>query len=85
MTSRPSRLGAVSYETESSWAEATDTWGTRLQVLGEPVIIQNPQQRIGRKRCAPLQGDQRQRPQRRDLHDLQYPHARPLQLSPSSP
>ena len=46
MTSRPSRLGSASYETEASWAVATDTWGTRLQVLGEPVIIQSPQQRI---------------------------------------
>ncbi len=46
MTARPSRLGSVSYETESSWCEATDSWSTRLQVLGEPVLIQNPQQRI---------------------------------------
>ena len=46
MTSRPSNLGAASYETESSWAEATDTWGTRLQVLGEPVVPSDIQQRI---------------------------------------
>jgi hypothetical protein len=46
MTSRPSRLGAASYEVESSWAEAVDTWGTRLQLLGEPVIPADIQARI---------------------------------------
>lgn len=46
MTSRPSSLGAASYEVESAWAEAVDTWGTRLQLLGEPIIPSDIQQRI---------------------------------------
>lgn len=46
MTAKPSRIGAASYEVESSWGEATDTWGTRLQILGEPVIPSDIQERI---------------------------------------
>lgn len=46
MTTRPSRLGAHSYETESSWAEATDTFGTRLQIIGEPTLPSDLQDRI---------------------------------------
>lgn len=46
MVANPSRLGAVSYEVESAWADAVDTFGTRLQVLGEPVVPDNIQERI---------------------------------------
>lgn len=46
MTARPSQLGAASYEVESSWAEAVDTWGTRLQLLGEPILPSDIQSRI---------------------------------------
>lgn len=38
MTARPERLLACSYASESSWAEATDTWGTRLQLIGQPTV-----------------------------------------------
>jgi len=38
MTAKPERLISASYETETSWAEATDTWGTRLQLIGAPTI-----------------------------------------------
>lgn len=46
MTANPSRLGSASYEAESSWAEATDTFGTRLQVHGDPIVPSDIQQRI---------------------------------------
>lgn len=38
MTARPERLLACSYELETNWAEATDTWGTRLQLVGLPTL-----------------------------------------------
>lgn len=46
MTAKPSRIGAASYEAESSWAEATDTWSQRLQILGEPIVPADIQERI---------------------------------------
>lgn len=46
MTARPSRLGAVSYEAESSWAEAVTTYGTRLETHGAPVLPSDIQQRV---------------------------------------
>ena len=44
--SRPSNLGSVSYEVESSWAEAVSTWGTRLETIGDPVVPGDIQERI---------------------------------------
>lgn len=46
MTAKPSRTGAASYEAESSWGEAVDTWGTRLQIHGEPIVPSDIQERI---------------------------------------
>ncbi len=46
MTAKAARLGAASYELESGWAEATDTFGTRLQVIGDPIVPADIQERI---------------------------------------
>lgn len=46
MTARPSNLGSVSYEVESSWGEAVNTWGTRLETIGEPTVPGDIQERI---------------------------------------
>jgi len=45
MTAKPERLLAFSTEVESGWAEATDTWGTRHEIIGQPTITLN-QERI---------------------------------------
>jgi len=45
MTAKPERLIACSYEDESSWAEDTDTWATRLQLVGQPTVTLN-QERV---------------------------------------
>lgn len=46
MTARDSQRGAASYELESSWAEDVNTYGTRLQPHGDPVVPSDIQQRI---------------------------------------
>lgn len=38
MTAKPERLVACSYATESAWAETTDAWGIRLQLIGQPTV-----------------------------------------------
>lgn len=38
MTAHPERIISASYATEASWAVATDTWGVRLQMVGQPTI-----------------------------------------------
>ena len=49
MTAQAQQLGAASYELEgvaANWADSTDTFGTRVPVMGEPVIPQDIQSRI---------------------------------------
>lgn len=54
--SRSSAPGAVLYEAESAWAEATDTWGKRLALINKVDVSGLVQAMIAR----PVSGDRKQ-------------------------
>ena len=51
--SRSPLLGSVAYATETSFAEATDAWGTRMSVLGQVDLSGFTQEMVGSDRLTP--------------------------------